>query len=153
MTGKDLTQKIYSALDVCLETKKLKHGILSEGTASEVKGQLVKLLRAEGLYYEEALMVINQLWAECQPALTASMKALDKNTKQLFTTLKDQGMKIAICTGDERHTVLRDLNKLGLMSYVMHILLTFYNVFLALASHIGLRHVCLSVRPYTRPNA
>jgi phosphoglycolate phosphatase-like HAD superfamily hydrolase len=118
MMGKDLTSKVYAALDVCLETKQLKHGILSEGTAAEVKSPLMKLLCKEGLYYEEAQVVINQLWLECQPALTGYMKALDKNTKELFQTLKNQGMKIAICTGDERHTVLRDLNKLGLMSYV-----------------------------------
>ena len=118
ITGIPLTKKIYKKLGVSLETRKLKHGILSEGTGSQVKSALVKMLLNEKLTYEESVLIVNQTWKEFAHLLTANTRPVDKNSKVLFKTLKQHGLKIAICTGDLRESVLSDLDALGLLKYI-----------------------------------
>ena len=43
---------------------------------------------------------------------------LDKNAHQLFLTLKEHGVKIAINTADSRESAIHDLKSVGLLSYV-----------------------------------
>ena len=118
ITAIPLTKTIYKKLGVSQDTRKLKQGILSEGTASHVKSALVEILLNERLTYEESVLIVNQTWKECAHLLTANTKTVDKNSKLLFKTLKQHGLKIAICTGDMRESVLSDLDTLGLLKYI-----------------------------------
>lgn len=118
ITGISLTGTIYRKLGVSQEQRKLKRGILSEGTASEVKSALVEILLDERLTYEESVLIVNQTWKECAHLLTTNTKTVDRNSKMLFKTLKQHGLKIAVCTGDVRESVLSDLDTLGLLKYI-----------------------------------
>ena len=118
ITGIPLAKTIYGKLGVSQDTRKLKQGILSEGTASQVKSALVEILLNERLTYEESVLIVNQTWKECANFLTANTKTVDKNSKTLFKTLKQHGLKIAICTGDMRESTLTDLDTLGLLKYI-----------------------------------
>ena len=118
ITGIPLTEIICRKLGVSQDTRKLKPGILSEGTASQVKSALVEILLKEHLTYEESVLIVNQTWKECAHFLTANTKTVDKGSKTLFKTLKQHGLKIAICTGDMRESTLVDLDTLGLLKYI-----------------------------------
>ncbi|KAL5022044.1 hypothetical protein ScPMuIL_001199 [Solemya velum] len=117
-TGLELMDKIHSELGVCQESQKVKNGIVAEGSTSDVKKVLVQVLRKEGFFYEEALLIINQLWKECESMLHDTAQSPDKNVKSLFKKLKEKGVKLAVCTGDARETTVSDLTDLGLLKYV-----------------------------------
>lgn len=110
--------KIHKELGVCQESQKVKNGVLAEGSPSNMKKALVQVLRKEGFFYEEALLIINQLWKECESILHETPESPDKNVKSLFKKLKEKGIKLAVCTGDARETTVSDLTNLGLLKYV-----------------------------------
>ncbi|GFN75203.1 choline dehydrogenase [Plakobranchus ocellatus] len=118
-TGMKLASLVYQHLGVSEDTKQIKRGLLESGAHTKLKEALVQLLRKEGFHYEEAIITINQTWADCESAIrSANTKMLDKNIHRLFQTLKDNGMRIAIHTSESRETALRDIQAVGLTPYV-----------------------------------
>ncbi|KAK3085801.1 hypothetical protein FSP39_008859 [Pinctada imbricata] len=118
VTGMNLKDKLYREVGMDQSTNKLTHGLLADGSMSQVKGSLVSLLRKEGYFYEEAVMIVNQIWKESQNILLSEPKALHPNIKAVFKKLKKCNVKIAISTGESRESALSDLLKLDLMKYV-----------------------------------
>ena len=118
VTGLDVKDKVYEVVGMCMDTNRLTHGVLSEGTIPQVKASLVTLLRKEGLFYEESIMVVNQLWKESKDILLTDPKALYPNIQGVFKELKQNNVKIAISTGESRESALHDLMKLDLMKYI-----------------------------------
>ncbi|XP_021365818.1 choline dehydrogenase, mitochondrial-like isoform X2 [Mizuhopecten yessoensis] len=115
----DLTTEIHQRLGICERTGKIMDGLLNEhGTTNmEVRSSLVEMIHKH-LTYEETLMVVNKVWQECESLLLEEPKSLHKDVKNFFKTLKRKGIKIAICTGDQRELALSDLKNLGVLKYI-----------------------------------
>lgn len=118
ITGIDMRTEIYKYLGVCLDSNKVKMGVLADGTACQVKSELAKILLRQGLTYEESMVVVNQTWDECQPLLQGRTASSCKDAKKLFKMLKQNKVKIAINTDGSRESALLDLDSLGLLKYV-----------------------------------
>ncbi|KAL3860165.1 hypothetical protein ACJMK2_010323 [Sinanodonta woodiana] len=118
VTNLQIRDKIFKELGFCLQKKELQKGILADGSPSMVKGALVKILRKEGINYEEAVIIVNQIWTQLDARTEKPTKALDSDIKNVFKTLKKAGVKIAICTGEVRESAVKDLKTLGVLNYV-----------------------------------
>lgn len=117
-TGLKLYDQIHQDLGLDPDTNKLQHGIISNGTDTEIKSTLVEIIRKNGLFYEEAVVLVNQLWQECRSLMQSDPVSLHKDIVKFFKQLKSSGVKIAICTKEGRETALSDLNTLGVLKYI-----------------------------------
>lgn len=118
MTGLDLSEKVNRLLGLNKDATRVMHGILSEGTSSEAKGVLVEALRREGIFYQEAIMIVNQIWKEADFILKSQPSPICPNIEEMFQKLRNNGIKIAINTGEPREFVISDLMHLGLSQYI-----------------------------------
>ncbi|XP_045191424.2 uncharacterized protein LOC123548319 [Mercenaria mercenaria] len=118
ITGLQLKEVLHETLGVCTDSKKVKMGILGDGTLTQVKSKLTEVLLKNGLMYEESMLVVNQTWKECNHLLESNTKSSDKDVKELFKSLKRNNVKIAVNTTDCREYALSDLDSLGLLKYV-----------------------------------
>ena len=118
ITGLKLKTELHESLGVCTDSKKVKMGILGDGTPTQVKSKLTEVLLRNGLTYEESMLVVNQTWKECKHLLESNTKSSDARVKELFKTLKQNNVKIAVNTTDFREYALSDLDSLGLLKYV-----------------------------------
>ncbi|KAK6178585.1 hypothetical protein SNE40_013340 [Patella caerulea] len=118
-TGLELAEKVYSTLDVCQDSLQVKQGLLAvEGAGPKIKAAIVQILLNEGFYYEDAIMLVNQVWNDCEDTLKSDPKSVGGDLKTLFKNLKKSGVKVAICTGENRDNALKDLMTLDIMKYV-----------------------------------
>ncbi|KAK7505255.1 hypothetical protein BaRGS_00003417 [Batillaria attramentaria] len=118
ITGLKLAEKIYTAFGACQESKTIKDGLLATTTHSSLKSELVRILRENGLHYEEAILAANQAWRESEGTLVDTEPVLlDPEIMQIMRKLKAAGVKIAINTSAEREIAVQDLHQLGLLSY------------------------------------
>lgn len=118
MTGLELSEKVNRLLGLNKDATRVMHGILSEGTSSEAKGAMVEVLRREGIFYQEAIMIVNQIWKEADFILRSQPDPLCPDIEGMFQELKQNGIKIAINTGEPREFVISDLMNLRLTKYV-----------------------------------
>ena len=118
MTGLELSNTLCSTLGMCLQSKKIKAGVLSEGTPAQIKSKLVEILLEHGLMYEESVVLVNQIMNECEYLLERDVKSTDENVKEMLKTLKRSGVKVAVNTGSFRETAMADLECLGLLPYI-----------------------------------
>lgn len=102
---------MYEFLGVCRDTQRIQDGVLGQGTIVQIKKKLVDLLKGEGYYHDEAIMFVNRVLKECRPQTDKGVKAFD-DLGDLFRTLKKNGVKVAVCTSENRedsHTLLSNL--------------------------------------------
>lgn len=118
ITGLQLRSILLENLGVCTDSKKIRMGILGDGTPTQVKSKLTEVLLKNGLTYEESMLIVNQTWKECKYLLEANTKSSDHEVKKLFKILKQNNIRIAVNTADYRESALSDLDSLGLLKYV-----------------------------------
>ncbi|KAL4233993.1 hypothetical protein ACF0H5_005648 [Mactra antiquata] len=118
ITGLKLRSELLSNLGVSKDSKTVKPGVLGDGTQSQIKSLLAKVLLKNGLTYEDSVLVVNQTLKECNHLLEANTKSSDKEAKKLFKMLKRNNVKIAVNTGDSRESTLAALDVIGLLKYV-----------------------------------
>ncbi|XP_076449702.1 uncharacterized protein LOC143286051 [Babylonia areolata] len=116
-TGLNISDKLSHTLGYCAKSKRIYPGLLAESTTPIIQEQLVKLLVAEGIKEEEASEIIRQSWFEGDTGNPDSIKSV-ANLQTLFHILKDNGVKVAICTADNRRGTLNTLRNLNLFKYV-----------------------------------
>lgn len=92
-------------------------GVLAEGTNSQIKLALVKLLVAEGLEEQKAEQVVVEVLRHPPSTDEDSLVQLH-DLKLMFSTLKQYGVKTAICTSDSRPNTIRSLVEMELVSLV-----------------------------------
>lgn len=110
--------KLTKLLGLNEDSTRMMHGVLTEGTPSEARGVVVEALRREGILYQEAIMLVNQIWKEGESILKSEPTPLCSNIEEIFKELKQSGVKIAINTGEPREFVVLDLMSLGLTNYI-----------------------------------
>ncbi|CAG2256113.1 CHDH [Mytilus edulis] len=117
-TGLKIGPLIADTLGYCEMTKKVSEGVLSEGTWYEIKKSMVDVVRKQGIPYQEAVILTNQVIKECEHIWYQDSKTLNKDIKEFFQLLKNAGMKIAVSAADERDNVFKEFQNLGVMNYI-----------------------------------
>ena len=112
-TGLDIGQKVSDTLGYCAKSKRIFPGLLAEATAPIIQEELVNTLVAEGVEQEKAAQIIRESWFEGDTGSTNVVKSV-ANLKTLFEILKQNDVKVAICTADNRRGTMNTLRNLNL---------------------------------------
>ena len=101
-TNLDVVQKLYMLLGYCPIERKVLGGLLAEGTMVQIHDQIVSLLIQQGIDRRKSEKIVNSALRECNSGnLGRTTKEL-RDLRKLFKALKNSGVKIAICTADNR---------------------------------------------------
>ena len=87
ITGLKLADKIYAAFGACQDTKTVKAGLLASATHAHLRSELVRILREEGTFYEEAILTVNKAWQESSDTLVETEPLL----------IDDGIIKVCVC--------------------------------------------------------
>ena len=99
-TGSDFSSTVYDLMGYCEVTDKFHIGSLAQDTHPQIRVKIKNLLMDELGYSEEkATSVIKETWQDTPEDLQIKSTG---PLKELFTRLKNEGIKIAICTSDSR---------------------------------------------------
>lgn len=98
-TGLQIEEKIYQNIGFCPETEKVLPGTLAEATTAKMKDELVVLLTSHGIAEANARQVLSDIWTEGNNK--NHIKPLG-DAKTIFKTLKENKIKVAVCTSDNR---------------------------------------------------
>lgn len=110
-TTHDLTDNVYELMGYDSEKREVRMGMLAEKTHPYIRDKVVEMLVAQGFSEWEAAEVLEKTWKDTPEDM--QIKATG-NLRALFARLKDQNIKIAICTSDSREGTVEFLEKLGL---------------------------------------
>ncbi|KAL8593053.1 hypothetical protein ACOMHN_017979 [Nucella lapillus] len=118
-TGQKVANKIYAAFGACRDTNRVQVGLLASSTHGRLRSEVVRILREAGMFYEEAIVTVNQVWHECQDTLLQAEPVLiDKDFIKVIRKLRAAGIKIAINTTSGREVAISDLMRLGVLPYL-----------------------------------
>ncbi|XP_077991486.1 choline dehydrogenase, mitochondrial-like [Glandiceps talaboti] len=115
--GYNLEDKFFDLISYNKHKDQVEPGLLASSTMPIIKGKLKKLLiEGEGKNPEEAQKIINQTWEECDTA--DGVVVPHGNIRSLMQSLRDKGIKIAVCTSDSRKGTEDTLSILGVTDFV-----------------------------------
>lgn len=115
-TTKEVSTELYSMLGYDQASKRVRMGMLAEKTHPYIMEKVVEMLMSEFKFSkEEATEVMDKTWKDTPENMQIKSTG---NLGLLFKTLKEQDIKIAICTSDSREGTEEFLTKLGLESMV-----------------------------------
>lgn len=115
VTSKDIEDNLYDLLGYDKKAKKVKLGMLAEKTHPYIQQKLVEMLLKEGFSSWEAKNVVEKTWKDTPENMQIKSTG---NLRSLFTRLKQNKIKIAICTSDSREGTLEFLDRLNLSDLV-----------------------------------
>ena len=116
-TGLNLSQHVFNTLGFCRLTQKTRTGLLAEATSGQIKKRLEELLVSSGLEEREALWILEHNWQECDANEFGNLRQL-ADLPGLFSILKEQNVKIGICTSDSRAVAESAFRTLGIMDNI-----------------------------------
>ncbi|ETN79665.1 haloacid dehalogenase-like hydrolase [Necator americanus] len=100
-TGIQLSREVYQLLGLCPIQGKVHPGLLAEGTMGQIKHEIEKLLVTNGLDDIHELDVVDKCIQDSQTRCPTTLKAIH-DMRLLFGTLRNNNVKVAICTADNR---------------------------------------------------
>uniref|UniRef100_A0A0N5C3E6 HAD family hydrolase n=1 Tax=Strongyloides papillosus TaxID=174720 RepID=A0A0N5C3E6_STREA len=111
ISGVYLSSTLYSRLGFCIEQRKVIPGLLAEGTMKQIKDTSLNVLMDYGVPNEECYKIINKVSKQMDEEQKNS-KLIEEITdiRRLFITLKNDNIKIAICTSDSRKNTIQTLS-------------------------------------------
>lgn len=109
--GNDICQ----LLGFCPIHEQVKHGLLAHGTMGQIRDSIVAVLVQKGVAKQRALQMVKNAVPEGDTSGTLRQIT---DLQMLFTTLRDNQIKVAICTSDSRAATLSTLRHLGLEQLV-----------------------------------
>lgn len=101
VAGVPLSQEVYQLLGLCPIEGKVRPGLLAEGTMEQIKMEIQKLFIQNGLSAEHELNIISKCIEDSQSKCPSTLRAI-QDMRSLFSRLKENDVKIAICTADNR---------------------------------------------------
>jgi len=116
-THLELRKPIFDALGYDTKKKKWRSGIFAEGTVGQNQDVIVNTLVEEGLSEDKARDVMLRTWEHANHSDTEDLNIMD-DPRAIFRTLKNNGVKVAICTADSRASTEQFLETAGLNEYV-----------------------------------
>ncbi|KAJ0401100.1 hypothetical protein P43SY_005705 [Pythium insidiosum] len=115
-TGLPVREKLFDAMGYDWIRRSVRSkGALCCTPMGELYKLAVKMLISEGMSPEKAEDVITKCWSMPDPVLTSRPLG---DIAGLFRTIKQMGMKIAVCTTDDRQATVDTLEHLQLMDMV-----------------------------------
>jgi len=114
-TEKDMTEDVYDLMGYDSKTKKIGMGMLAEKTHPYIKEKVVEMLVKQGFKDWEAKKVLEKTWKDTPENMQIKMTG---NLRDLFSRLKENEIKIAICTSDSREGTEEFLERLHLEELV-----------------------------------
>ncbi|KAJ1350841.1 hypothetical protein KIN20_006736 [Parelaphostrongylus tenuis] len=100
-TGLLLSPKVYQLLGVCPIEEKVRPGLLAEGTMEQIKVEIQKLLVQNGVSDSHKLNIVEKCIKDSQSRSPSTLRAIH-DMRSLFKTLRNNDVKIAMCTADNR---------------------------------------------------
>lgn len=117
---KNLADKIFKTVGYLSESKKVEEtGLLACSTIPIIKKKLAEVLQAEGFRWTEAKSIIENCVSKTEIESNFFISVGDVNG--LFSKLKENGVKIAICTADNRQVTLDTMKALNVTALVDHV--------------------------------
>ncbi|XP_064641573.1 uncharacterized protein LOC135496265 [Lineus longissimus] len=114
-----VSSKVLDTLGVCRVNSVVKPGVFAEGTNAQVHHALVEMLVNEGILKDEAKALVEQVTkTDGEEAVHQKILKSIGDVVQLFKTLKENDIKIAICTADSRQNTLDTLERIGILDNV-----------------------------------
>ena len=101
MKRKDFEDDVHKALGYDKEKQTLFPALIANWQTHLVQDGLIELLVKEGVTEKEARSFVMETYTEIDTTDVTLMKPLG-DIKRIFSTLKERGIKIAICTADFR---------------------------------------------------
>ncbi|VDN58720.1 unnamed protein product [Dracunculus medinensis] len=112
-TKLNIREEIYKVLGFSPVENRVKPGLLAEGTLSQIHEALARILIRHGIASSEAIAYVDEAIKESNKVTTHSMKEI-YDLQLLFNQLRENNVKIAICTSDSRFGTMNTLKKLKL---------------------------------------
>jgi len=119
MTERNLSDSVFNLIGYDKYEKKVKMGILAEETHENIKIELQKLLLKEGFSEIEADDIVSKTWQDTPQNLQIKTTG---DLKILFQRLRENDIKIAICTSDSREGTEQFLEREDLIQSIDMIL-------------------------------
>uniref|UniRef100_A0A183H609 HAD hydrolase, family IA, variant 1 n=1 Tax=Onchocerca flexuosa TaxID=387005 RepID=A0A183H609_9BILA len=113
----NVEKEIYSLLGLQKEQQRVKSGLLAEGTMAQIHDAIARLLINRGIETAEAVKHVMVAILESNESSRHNVKEIF-DLRSLFRQLRDNGIKIAICTSDSRKGTLTTLQRLQLEDYI-----------------------------------
>uniref|UniRef100_A0A915PC07 Uncharacterized protein n=1 Tax=Setaria digitata TaxID=48799 RepID=A0A915PC07_9BILA len=116
-TNMDVEAEIYSLLGLHKEERRVQPGLLAEGTMSQIRDAISRLLINRGIEAADAVKHVMAAILESSDCNEHSVKEIF-DLRSLFLQLRENGIKIAICTSDSRKGTITALRQLHLESHI-----------------------------------
>ncbi|XP_032220572.2 putative pyrophosphatase PpaX [Nematostella vectensis] len=117
-TGMDLADKLYEAVGYCpVKNEYHEDALLAHAVIADIKNKVKEVLVKCGLDSMEAHVLVENC---CNDFDTGNEEMLEPlgDLNNIFSTLKSNNVKIAVCTADSRSGTMSALDRLGLTSMV-----------------------------------
>lgn len=115
-TGNDMAEQLYDLLGYDHNEQKVRIGPLAENTHPQIRDKIEEMLTiSHDMTPKQAKQVVDHTWRETPEDMKIKLTG---NLPELFIRLKNQGVKIAICTSDSKEGTNEFLEKMMLEPYV-----------------------------------
>jgi len=114
-TERDLADTLYDVLGYDHAQDKVKIGALAENTHPQIRTKIEEMLVSMKFEPKHAKEVVDNTWRDTPENMDIKLTA---NLSVLFQRLKNEGIKIAICTSDSKEGTNEFLEKMKLEPYV-----------------------------------
>ncbi|MFH4982260.1 hypothetical protein AB6A40_008969 [Gnathostoma spinigerum] len=101
MTNANLKEKVFCVLGYDEKAKRVRPGLLAEGTMRQIQDRLTNLLVTNGINREKASMIVDIAVHDTNYSKKDTVKQLS-DLHNLFEKLHRNDIKIAVCTSDSR---------------------------------------------------
>lgn len=113
----NIEAEVHTLLGLCKEEQRVHSGLLAEGTMAQIRDAIARLLISRGIDATEAVEHVMAAIHESNKSNVKSVKGVC-DVRSLFRQLRDNGIKIAICTSDSRQGTLTALRQLQVIDHV-----------------------------------